>query len=58
MSFLRPNGAAGAVGAVAAGAVEVFGNPQHEQHGEQHHRQTHDPHGDASAGHALGGVSI
>lgn len=50
VSFLRPTRTA-----VALGAVEVFGNPRHQQHGEQHHQQTHDPHGDVCAGRTVRG---
>lgn len=50
VSFLQPNSTA-----VALGAVEVFGNPRHQQHGQQHHQHTHDPHSDVCAGRTVRG---
>lgn len=50
LRFLQPDGTT-----VVARPVKIFGNPQHQQHGEQHHQQTHDPHGNVSGGRAVRG---
>lgn len=50
MSSLQPNRTA-----VSVATVKIFGNPQHQQHGEQHHQQTYGPHGNVSGGRAIRG---
>lgn len=50
VSSLQPNRTA-----VAVGTMKNFGNPQHQQHGEEQHQQTRDPHGNVSGGLAIRG---